>query len=223
MIQLKGKIKLLFSTKVIQICYNCHKLIMWKISKQRVHPYKNRILDCLIKLELIKTTISCCHLKLLPKACWSKMQCFHKLLDSQMTIVRFLISNQIVKRIPLAKCHTSLVEKDSILQLTISSKIFIMNKKIQSSSAPICRPTSLTCPTLRDVIKNCARIDKKCAKTKCLIRFRRSGMRWMLPTSKFTETQLKNLSRSSKPRTFQKFLHQHRMKWQEWASQPSLD
>lgn len=95
MIKLQGKIKFLFSTKVIQICYKCHKLKTLKISKQRVHPYKNRILDFLIKLELTKTPTSCCHHKLLLTIFWNKMPSF-KHLDSQTTIVRFLISNQIV-------------------------------------------------------------------------------------------------------------------------------
>lgn len=60
----QGK-NILLNSIVILICYKCHTIL--KISKPRssirVPAYRNRIFDCLIRLELIRP-ISCCLHKL---------------------------------------------------------------------------------------------------------------------------------------------------------------
>jgi len=134
----------------------------------------------LTKLELTKTQISCYHHKLLLIIFWNKMP-FFKLLDFQTTIVRFLISNQIANL--LTKCSPTFSKgRDFILQLTIPSLItkrIQLNKVLRTSARPTCQLTSPVSLTQRNSTRNCARIDKKCGKAKCLTRFRKSGMMWM--------------------------------------------
>ena len=158
-------------------CCKSLKLKTWKIFKQKVQSHRNRTSDYLVNLASATTQISCYHHKLLLRTFWSRTPSA-KLLDFQMTTVRFLISPHIVNLLIRCISHISSRERDFIHPSMIKSSSIIV-QALRTSAHRTSRLTSPTCLNSRNSTRNYERTDKKCAKTRCLTRFLKFGMKWM--------------------------------------------
>lgn len=179
-------------------CCKFLKLKTLKVStRPRAHLCRSRTYDCLAKLTLHAIHTSCYRLRLLPTSSW-RMTRYSRLLASKVTVLRPMTPSKTGN--PRARCPSLTRSRGrDFTPPTMTKCCATRNTPIVSAqvsrawASPTSQRTSPACLTQRNSIRNCGRIDKKCAKTKSLTRYLKFGKRWMQHTNRFMASRPNHL------------------------------